>query len=156
MKENTPPSPPSKHIVWVGKESPFSTRVCRWTLDWLNENRELGIDTIIRTSGFENALSSLEKPLKIGNPPELIVVDRSITATGIEHFSSMISDCIPECWVVELASPKDTFQKSSGVFYLQKGFKKADWIELLEHCFLECQSPQWSKAYYGESSSPKG
>ena len=144
MKEDSQ-LPPSKHIVWIGKESAFSNKVCQWTLDWLDEHKGLGIDTIIRTSGFEAAVSSLEEPLKIGSPPEMIIVDRSMNAVGVEHFSTMVSDCIPECWLVEFVTGRDTLYKSNAVIYLQKGFKKSDWEDLLEHCFIECPNPQWSK-----------
>ena len=143
--ENSP-IPTSKHIVWIGKESSFSNRICHWTLEWLDTHRYLAIDTITRTSGFEGAVASLEEPLKMGTAPEMVIVDRSIKAVGFEHFAAMVSDCIPECWIVELVSNKDTVPRSRSVIYMQKNFKKNDWLDLLYHCFVESPNPQWSKS----------
>jgi hypothetical protein len=101
--------------------------------------------TITRTSGLELALESLETPLKIGIPPSLVVIDRSLQAVGIDNFSALVSDCIPECWVVELVTAKDPILPEGSVIFLQRPFKKQDWTEILNHCFVESPNPQWSK-----------
>ncbi len=135
----------SKNVIWIGKETTFSNNVCRWTFKWMAENG-IRMDSISRTSGLELAIASLEAPLKIGAPPNMIIIDRSLDAVGIENFSTIVSDCIPECWVVELVSAKDPIQPDGSVIYLQRPFKKQDWLDLLEHCFIQCPTPQWSKS----------
>jgi hypothetical protein len=135
-----------KHVVWIGKETTFSNSVCQWTIDWMDKHG-IGVTKIIRTSGLELAVESLETPLKIGIPPEMVIVDRSLNAVGIENFSTMVGDCIPECWVIELVASQDPIQPDGSVIYLQRPFKKQDWLDLLQHCFIECPNPQWSKSF---------
>ncbi len=85
--------------------------------------------------------------MKIGIPPDMVIVDRSLSSVGIENFSTIVGDCIPECWVVELVSAKDPIQPDGSVIFLQRPFKKLDWLDLLHHCFIECPNPQWSRSY---------
>ncbi len=105
------------------------------------------LKTITRISGLDLAIKSLEAPLKIGIPPEMVIVDRSLNSVGIENFSTIVGDCIPECWVVELVSAKDPIQPDGSIIFLQRPFKKQDWLDLLHHCFIECPTPQWSRSY---------
>ncbi len=149
MKRHKMPGPPyegSRHMVWIGKETTFSNSVCQWTIEWMKDHA-IGITNIIRTSGLELAIESLETPLKQGSPPEMVIVDRSLNSVGIENFSTMVGDCIPETWVIELVSSKDPIQPDGTVVYMQRPFKKQDWLDLLHHCFVECPNPQWSKSY---------
>ena len=112
------------------------------------KEHSIEIQTITRTCGLELAIKSLETPLKIGISPELVVLDRSLNSVGIENFSTIVSDCIPECWVVELVTEKDPIQPDGAVIFVQRPIKKQDWLDLLYHCFIECPNPQWSKSYY--------
>lgn len=129
----------------MGKPTQFSASVCQWTLRWLKKNN-FPDRQIVRTSGLEMALRSLEKPLKNGTPPDMVIVDRSLNAVGIDHFSNLIADCMPEVWVVEMVSLKDNIQPDTSVIYMKKPFLKNDWHDLLRHCFIECPTPQWSKS----------
>ncbi|MCJ8346521.1 hypothetical protein MJH12_13335 [bacterium] len=145
-EENLDQQLASKNIIWIGKETTFGNTVCQWTFKWMTQ-QGIRIDTIARTSGLELAIKSLEAPLKTGTAPDMIIIDRSLESVGIESFSTIVSDCIPECWVVELVTSKDPIQPDGSVIYLQKPFKKSDWLDLLNHCFVECPNPQWSKSY---------
>jgi len=143
VKKNTH-SHSLRHIAWIGQDDHFAHLIGEWTLKWFKNNGFPSYQ-IVRSHGLEMTLQSLEKPLRMGQPPDLVIVDRSPNAVGIDHFSNIVADCIPESWVVELVLPEDLIQTDGSVIYLKKPFNKQDWINLLKHCFIECPNPQWSK-----------
>lgn len=138
-------TPFPKHIAWVGNDDHFGRLVGEWTLKWF-KNNGFPAYQIVRTQGLEMALQSLEKPLRMGNPPDLVIIDRSPEAVGIDHFSTIVADCIPETWVIELVLPEDTIQADGSVMYMKKPFHKQDWLNILRHCFVDCPNPQWSRS----------
>jgi hypothetical protein len=143
--ENNSQSRFKGHVVWVGKGTLSSDKLCRWTLKWIAE-QQINIASIAQVDSLEMALESLEAPVRLGNPPEMVIVDRELKCAGIETFSEKVQNCIPECWVVELVSSKDLIQPEGNVIYMEKPINEEDWFDLLRHCFLECPNPQWSKS----------
>ncbi len=122
--------------------------MAQWTLQWMLQH-DLSADTAIYTcTRLDQALRSLEDPLAAGEPPALIVFDHGVPPTvETVHFCDKLRSCIPEAWIVELVSKEMPLpQDPSDSFWIKKPVCKEDWIDVLQHVFLQAATPQWSNA----------
>jgi hypothetical protein len=134
------------HILMVSADDNHSALIAEWTTDWLNTNG-IPIDkTIYICCDPQLASSSLQVPVQLGNPPSLVILDHGNNGDAMHHFSELLHDCIPECWIIDLIDPESMLPKSHSAFIFRKPVKKEDWEDVLQHIYLLANSPQWSNA----------
>lgn len=130
-------------IFLISGEPPRAARISRWILEWV-EHSGADVDrAVYLMDSIDLAQASLAEPVRLGEPPVLVVIDR--TTSGTPDFAERVADCIPECWVVEILSDTDAIPVREGVMGIRHNARRDEWESLLHHCLQECPSPQWSR-----------
>jgi len=137
------------HIFFIAPNDKCNLdALAQWTLRWMLQH-DLPADTAIYScTRLDQALRSLEEPLAAGEPPALIVFDHGDPPTPETiRFCERLHSCIPEAWIVELVSSKMPLPKNPGdSFWVKKPVCQEDWVDVLQHVFLQAATPQWSNA----------
>ena len=74
----------------------------------------------------------------------LVLIDRR-TSGCTPDLARLVSDCIPEAWVVEILSDSDRLPPDECAFVLRESTGREEWEAMLHHCLNESPSPQWSR-----------
>ncbi|HHX14956.1 MAG TPA: hypothetical protein GX724_02195 [Fibrobacter sp.] len=138
------------HIFFITPDSSCNLdEIAQWTLFWLLDHDMVTDTTLYTCSGLEQAYQALEKPLKNGDSPSLIVIDYPLNPNPeMIQFVNRLRECIPEAWIVEFI-PKNMPlppKKDDSLFWVSKPVSQESWVGILQHVCLQAASPQWSKA----------
>jgi|SRR5574344_2541924 hypothetical protein len=138
------------HIFFITLDSSCNLdEVAQWTLFWLLDHDMVANTTLYTCSGLEQAYRALEKPLKNGNSPALIVIDYPMQPNAeMIQFVHRLRECIPETWIVEFIprSMPMPSNKEEHLFWIPKPVCEEDWTDVLKHVCFQAASPQWSEA----------
>jgi len=130
-------------IFLISGEPQRCARISRWVLEWV-ENSGADIEpSVYLLDSIDLARASLAEPLRLGEPPVLVIIDR--ITSGDPAFAKLVSDCIPETWVVEILGDQDVLPQSECIVGLRHNARRDEWESMLHHCLQECPSPQWSR-----------
>lgn len=138
------------HIFFITLDSSCNLdEIAQWTLFWLLDNDMVANTTLYTCSGLEQAYRALEKPLKTGNSPALIVIDYPMQPNPeMLQFVNRLRECIPETWIIEFIprSMPIPSEKDRNLFWIPKPVCQEDWTDVLKHVCFQAASPQWSEA----------
>lgn len=130
-------------IFLISGEPQRCARISRWILEWV-ENSGAEIErSVYLLDSVDLARASLSEPVRMGEPPLMVIVDRA--TSGDPAFAELVSDCIPECWVVEILSDTDLLPARESIVGIRHNARRDEWESMLHHCVHVCPSPQWSK-----------
>lgn len=133
-------------IFLISAHPDRSARWSRWILDWISRSGSDLESVVYLCDSPALARESLALPVREGEPPSMVLVDRSTKGCDAD-LARLISDCIPETWVIEILSDNDPLPTDGGaVMALRESARRDEWESLLHHCLHESPSPQWSKA----------
>lgn len=130
-------------IFLISGEAQRCARVSRWILEWVERSGADVERSVYLMDSIELARVSLAEPLRIGDPPALVILDRATSKDP--SFAELVSDCIPECWVVEILEEQDLVPLRGGIVGIRSNARRDEWESTLHHCLQECPSPQWSR-----------
>lgn len=131
-------------IFLISGEPQRCARISRWLLEWLEHSGTDVERCVYLLDSIELARASLSEPLREGEPPLLVVVDRATSKDP--EFAALVADCIPECWVVEILGEQDVVPVRESIVGIRQNARRDEWESILHHCLQECPSPQWSRA----------
>jgi hypothetical protein len=132
-------------IFLICSEPEQGSRWSRWILEWIERSGSDLERAIYLCDSPELARESLAMPVSLGVPPGMVIVDRE-AAGGTPELAKMVSDCIPEAWVIEILSDSDTIDPNDGMVAIRRSACKEEWDSILHHCLHESPSPQWSRS----------
>ena len=132
-------------IFLISSGSDRAARWSRWILDWIERSGSDAEKCVYLCDSAELARESLALPVREGEPPGLVLVDRRASGCTPE-LVRQLSDCIPEAWVVEIISDSDALVEDGSSFCLRESARRDEWETILHHCINESPSPQWSRA----------
>lgn len=131
-------------IFLICSETEPGAQWSRWILEWIERSGSDLERAVYLCDSADLARESLALPVSVGEPPGMVIVDRAATG-GTSDLARMISDCIPEAWVIEILSDSDTVGVN-GLFALRRLARREEWESMLHHCLHECPAPQWSRS----------
>jgi hypothetical protein len=117
----------------------------RWILEWIERSGSDAEKSVYLCDSPVLARESLALPVREGAPPCLVLIDRQTTGCTPE-LARLVSDCIPEAWVVEILVDSDPLPPEANAFILRESARRDEWESMLHHCLNESPSPQWSRA----------
>ncbi len=132
-------------IFLICSDAKLSACWSRWILDWIDRSGSDLERAIFLCDSAELARESLALPVLEGDPPGLVIIDRN-AAGGTPDLAKMVSDCIPETWVLEILSDSDVIGAQDGRIALRHSARRDEWDSMLHHCLHESPSPQWSRS----------
>lgn len=130
-------------IFLISGEPQRCARISRWILDWIDHSGADLERSVYLLDSVELARASLSEPLREGDPPLLVIIDRA--TAGDPSFAALVSDCIPECWVIEILGEQDLVPTRPSIVGIRQNARRDEWESMLHHCLQECPTPQWSR-----------
>jgi len=131
-------------VFLLCSDSERAQRVCRWILEWMEGNDTPFERTVYVCDDVDIVRKSLCEPLKEGDPPALILLDRA--SCGGPSFAAEVADGIPEAWIAELVDERDCLPLRSNILAIRSSARRDEWEEFLVQVLDECASPQWAQA----------
>ena len=95
----------------------------RWVLEWIERSGSDLDKSIYLCDSPDLARESLALPVREGDPPSLVLIDRQ-TSGCTPDLARMVSDCIPEAWVVEILADTDPIPPEANVFVLRESARR--------------------------------
>lgn len=131
-------------IFLISSGSDRAARWSRWILEWIERSGSDAEQCVYLCDSAELARESLSLPVSEGDPPGIVLIDRQ-TPGCTADLARLISDCIPEAWVVEILADTDPMIPEHSSFCLRESARREEWESMLHHCLHESPSPQWSR-----------
>lgn len=131
-------------IFLISSGSDRAARWSRWILEWIERSGSDAEKCVYLCDSADLARESLALPVREGEPPGLVLVDRR-TPGCTSDLARFVSDCIPEAWVVEILGDTEPLAPEQGTFYLRESAGRQEWESVLHHCLNESPAPQWSR-----------
>ncbi|HNY29857.1 MAG TPA: hypothetical protein PKO15_03130 [Fibrobacteria bacterium] len=133
-------------IFLISANPDHSAKWSRWILDWIERSGSDLENVVYLCDSPSLARESLALPVREGDPPAMVLVDRSTPGCDSD-LAKMISDCIPETWVIEILAEQNAPSTENGaIMALRESARRDEWEAVLHHCLHESPAPQWSKA----------
>ena len=132
-------------IFLICSDSELGARWSRWILEWIERSGSDLERAVYLCDSAELARESLALPVAEGEPPGMVIIDRGATG-GTPDLAKLVSDCIPEAWVIEVLSDSDLIPPHDGLVGLRRSARRDEWESMLHHCLHESPSPQWSRS----------
>lgn len=132
-------------IFLITSHADKAARWSRWILEWIERSGSDLEKMIYLCDSPELARESLALPVREGDPPAIVIIDRS-TQGCTADLARLVSDCIPETWVIEILADTDAPPPEEGSTALRESARRDEWESLLHHCLHESPAPQWSRA----------
>ena len=132
-------------IFLICSDTELGARWSRWILEWIDRSGSDLERAVYLCDSADLARESLALPVSEGEPPGMVIVDRIATG-GSPDLARLVSDCIPEAWVIEILSDSDTILPHDGQVALRRSARRDEWESMLHHCLHESPSPQWSRS----------
>jgi hypothetical protein len=131
-------------IFLISSTADHAARWSRWILEWIERSGSDMEKSVYLCDSPDLARESLALPVREGEPPALVLIDRR-TAGCTPDLARLVTDCIPEAWVVEILSDSDPLPPDESAFVLRESTGREEWESMLHHCLNESPSPQWSR-----------
>lgn len=132
-------------IFLICSDSELGARWSRWILEWIERSGSDLERAVYLCDSAELARESLALPVNEGDPPGMVIIDRT-AAGGTPDLARLVSDCIPETWVIEILTDSDLVSSQEGLVALRRSARRDEWESMLHHCLHESPAPQWSRS----------